>query len=56
MGAQGLRAVNMSGHDSDPYAKVKVFRHEVEGKGKVPRWRFQTEVSWKTLSPTWKEK
>ena len=54
-GARNLRAVNLNGRDSDPYAKVRVFKNG-SSEGKLPRWKFHTAVVWKTLSPEWNEK
>jgi hypothetical protein len=39
---------------SDPYAKVKVFVGEKEGKMK--RYKFETKTVWKNLAPVWNEK
>lgn len=54
LSAYNLRAVNVYGKDSDPFVKVKVYRHQLGGE--VKRWKFSTSTLWKTLEPVWNEK
>ncbi len=53
LSANNLRAVNLLGDHSDPYAKVKVFRQGPDGK--VDRWKFKTRTVWKSVNPIWNE-
>ena len=52
--AHNLRAVNLYGKDSDPFVKIRIYKQN-EG-GKVQKWKFQTSIVWKTVSPVWNEK
>jgi Ca2+-dependent lipid-binding protein len=53
LSAFNLRAVNLYGDHSDPYAKVKVFRQSPGGK--VEKWRFETKPVFKTIEPVWNQ-